>query len=57
VRAVGVCGIGATEGAGPTLPPWRAVMWGMKQIPAALAHKNKIVFYIMTNSITKFENP
>jgi len=38
-RAVGVCEIGATEGAGPTLPPRRAVMWGMKQMPAALAQK------------------
>ena len=27
------------EGAGPTSPPRRAVMWGMKQIPAALAQK------------------
>ena len=25
------------EGAGPTLPPWRAVMWGMEQMPTALA--------------------
>jgi hypothetical protein len=37
-RVAGVCGIGATEGAGPTLPPGRAVMWGMEQMPAALAH-------------------
>ena len=29
------------EGAGPTSPPWRAVMWGMEQIPAAPAPKTK----------------
>jgi hypothetical protein len=28
------------EGAGPTSPPRRAVMWGMEQIPAALAQKS-----------------
>ena len=42
-RAVGVCGIGATEGAGPTLPPRRAVMWGMEQISAA--HRPDIVLF------------
>ena len=40
-RGAGVCGIGAMEGAGPTLPPRRAVMWGMEQISADLALKNK----------------
>jgi len=31
------------EGAGPTFPPRRAVMWGMEQMPAALAQKQKHV--------------
>jgi hypothetical protein len=36
-RVAGVCGIGARRAPAPHSPPWRAVMWGMEQIPAALA--------------------
>jgi len=47
-RAVGVCGIGAMKGAGPTLPPGRAVMWGMEQMPAAPAQNIAFTTYTYT---------